>query len=207
MLHPTTGARRDRPRMLHVNADLVLRGPIARREAKAGRRLTITRILPSISRLFPLFSMSFARRLRLDFSPAFLALLGLWGMSEFCLRYSEGDHPWSVNSAYGIGLTFSILWWVFHSLVGLVRRNTASLHADAGVGFVDGFGRFHGFCCLSVRLARLVGPADTPALRHGICPDERTYSIAGVSGQTMVRDGLASPLRAKGRLTPDAGSI
>lgn len=61
--------------------------------------------------------MSFARRLRLDFSPAFFALLALWGMSEFCLRYSEGDHPWSVNSAYGIGLTFSILWWVWSDAI------------------------------------------------------------------------------------------
>ena len=56
--------------------------------------------------------MSFARRLRFDFSPAFFALLSLWGMSEFCLEYSEDNYPWSVNSAYGIGLVVSISWWV-----------------------------------------------------------------------------------------------
>jgi hypothetical protein len=57
--------------------------------------------------------MTFVRRLRLDFSPAFLAMLGLWGMSRFCLECSEGDYPWSVDSACGLGLTFSGLWWIW----------------------------------------------------------------------------------------------
>ena len=61
--------------------------------------------------------MSFVRRLRLDFSPAFLAMLALWGMSEFCLEYSGGAYPWSVDSAYGLGMTFSGLWWIWSDAV------------------------------------------------------------------------------------------
>lgn len=61
--------------------------------------------------------MSFARRLRLDFSPAFWAMLGLWGMSEFCFEYSEGDYPWSVDSAFGVGMTYSGLWWIWSDAV------------------------------------------------------------------------------------------
>jgi hypothetical protein len=61
--------------------------------------------------------MSFARRLRLDFSPAFLAMLALSGMSEFCFEYSKGPYPWSVDAANSVGIRFCVLWWVWSDSV------------------------------------------------------------------------------------------
>ncbi|MEX2579221.1 MAG: hypothetical protein WD342_09190 [Verrucomicrobiales bacterium] len=61
--------------------------------------------------------MSFARRLRLDFGPAFFAILSLWGMSEFCLVYSDGDYPWSVDAAYTVGLAVAGFWWILSDAV------------------------------------------------------------------------------------------
>lgn len=70
--------------------------------------------------------MSIARRLRLDFSPAFLALTGLWGMSEFCFEYSGGEYPWSVDTANALGIQFCLLWWVWSDSV---RRRYALMPA------------------------------------------------------------------------------
>lgn len=70
-----------------------------------------------LKRSNPAIVMSIARRLRLDFSPAFWAMLALWGMSEFCFAYSEGDDPWSVDAAFGVGMTYSGHWWIWSDAV------------------------------------------------------------------------------------------
>jgi len=61
--------------------------------------------------------MDIARRLRLDFSPAFWAMVAIWGMSEFCFEYSGGDYPWSVDTAIALGIQFCLLWWVWSDSV------------------------------------------------------------------------------------------
>jgi len=61
--------------------------------------------------------MSFARRLRLDFSPAIWAMVAFSGMYEFCFEYSEGDVPWSVDAANSLGIRFCCLWWIWSDSV------------------------------------------------------------------------------------------
>lgn len=62
-------------------------------------------------------SMSFRRRLRLDLSPALGALLALSGVMVYCDLVSGGDFPWSVEAAFGMGMRFCLLWWVWSDTV------------------------------------------------------------------------------------------
>lgn len=70
--------------------------------------------------------MSYARRLRLDFSLAFLAMVAFSAMSEFCFEYSGGDYPWLVDTANALGIQFCLLWWVWSDSV---RRRFALMPA------------------------------------------------------------------------------
>ncbi len=57
------------------------------------------------------------RRLGLDLSPAFIALLTLSGGLVYCDLVSGGKYPWSVEAAFQLGMRFSLLWWVWSDAV------------------------------------------------------------------------------------------
>ena len=61
--------------------------------------------------------MPILRRLRLDLNPAFGSLLALYGVMVYCDRVSGGDFPWSVEAAFGMGMRFCLLWWVWSDAV------------------------------------------------------------------------------------------
>lgn len=61
--------------------------------------------------------MSFLRRVRLDLSPAFAALLFLSGGMGYCDLVSGGDYPWAVEAAFQVGMRFALLWWVWSDAV------------------------------------------------------------------------------------------
>jgi hypothetical protein len=57
--------------------------------------------------------MSFSRNLSIDLCPAFGGLALLWAMMEYCDVVSGGDLPWSVESAFRLGITVSSLCWLW----------------------------------------------------------------------------------------------
>jgi len=61
--------------------------------------------------------MTILRRIRLDFSPAYFGLLALWAGAEVCETLSSGKVPWSVESAYQVGLFSASSWWIWSDSV------------------------------------------------------------------------------------------
>ena len=64
--------------------------------------------------------MTILHRIRLDFSPAFWEILALWAGAEVCHALASDNLPWSVTSAYTVGVFSASTWWIWSDSA---RRN------------------------------------------------------------------------------------